>query len=99
MQRSLGPQELVDLPINRALAPPLYDRVEQEPVKSEHVNTFVTAEDPSAHHKQNSLIAPIRILLPSINLVIHTERYTFFEASLGVSGPPVFSEKFVRVER
>jgi hypothetical protein len=32
MQRSLGPQELVDLAIDRAFAPPLYNWVKQEPV-------------------------------------------------------------------
>jgi len=32
MQRSLAPQELVDLAIDRALAPPLYNWIKQEPV-------------------------------------------------------------------
>ena len=40
----------------------------------------------------NSLITPICILLPSIQFIIHTERYTFFEASLGVSGPAGYQE-------
>jgi len=35
MQWSLRPQECVDLLGDRALAPPLYDRIEQQPVREE----------------------------------------------------------------
>ena len=47
MQRSLGPQELVDLAIDRALAPPLYKRVKQEPVEEKNcqrISTFTYAQ-------------------------------------------------------
>jgi len=90
----------VDLPIDRTLAPPLYDGVEQEPVKSDESVHLLqdSAQSPSTtDDNQNSLVTPIRILLPSINLVIHAERYTFFEATLGVSGPPVFQESLLEV--
>ena len=100
MQWSLGPQEFVDLAIDRALAPPLYNRVKQEPVdrvsksrvKKEHQKTVSTFQH--SHRNDNSLITPIRILLPSIQFIIHAERYTFFEASLGVSGPAGYQDKF-----
>jgi hypothetical protein len=48
VQRSLGPQELVDLAIDRALAPPLYKRVKQEPIH-EGAEGKRNTKKPSAH--------------------------------------------------
>jgi len=91
VQRSLAPQELVDLAIDRALAPPLYNRIKQEPDHKKQRRKGTPRKTVSAfqhsHRNDNSLITPIRILLPSIQFIIHAERHTFFEASLGVSGP------------
>jgi len=97
MQWSIAPQELVDLAIDRALAPPLYNRVKQEPVEEAsksrgEKDTTSRQHTRHSHRNDNSLVTPIRILLPSIQFIIHTERYTFFEASLGVSGPAGYQE-------
>jgi len=57
------PDEDVELLVDRALPPPVNERVEEK------------------------LVAPVSVLLPTIELVVAGQRHAFLEATLGVGRP------------
>lgn len=82
MERCRTPHEFVDLVVDGALVEPFDEGVEEEPVRA--VNRKYRTY---TRRKENALITPICILLPPIQLIIDSERYTFFEPALGVGRP------------
>ena len=82
MQRRVRPQELVDLVRDRALPPPLDERVEQQ----------LVTPYPRTHHQRDinqhgCAGLTVGVLLPPVQLIVDGERHSLLEATLRVRRP------------
>ena len=83
VKRCARPQEPVNLVGDRALLPPLHNRVEQQ-----LVTAFTPCHDERSYRALGETTMPtIGVLLPPVQLIVDGERHSLLEATLRVRRP------------